>query len=248
MRLYFIALQFLTIIPLPFRLRCEGGDLGKSMAVFPLAGVTIGLLLAGGEYLLGMVFPRQVTDLLLIAILAAVTGALHLDGLADVCDGLAARGGRERFLAVMKDSRIGAVGVVGLVLGLMLKYCALLHVQTGIKRQALVVFPMVARFAQVQIAVGARSARTEGLGALFLASAGWPQVLVAFAITLTLACLLLGGSGAWLLVAACLFTWLMKGWFHRLLGGITGDVIGCVGELNEILCLLVLVAMNGAAS
>jgi adenosylcobinamide-GDP ribazoletransferase len=243
MRLYFIAMQFLTIIPLPFRVRCDEHDLGRSMALFPLAGLTIGLLLAGGDFLAARLLPRPVADLLLIVALSAVTGALHLDGLADVCDGLAARGGRERFLAVMKDSRIGAVGVVGLVLGLLLKYQALLHVPPDLKRQALLLFPMVARFAQVQAAVGARSAREQGLGALFLASAGWRELLVAFITSVALAWLLMGIQGLMLLGTACFFTWLLKGWFHQQLGGITGDVIGCISELNEILCLLLILGI-----
>ena len=105
------------------------------------------------------------TMLLLIAALALLTGGLHLDGLADVCDGLAARGGRERFLAVMKDSQVGAVGAVGLVLGLLLKWQALVAVPDGMKWQALLLFPLLARFGQVLTLTGADHARQDGLGA-----------------------------------------------------------------------------------
>ena len=114
MRLYLIALQFLTIIPLPFDTRWQKEDLGRATAVFPLVGLTIGGLLVGLNRLLEPWLTRPLTAALLITALAIVTGALHLDGLADVCDGLAARGSRERFLAVMKDSQVGAVGAVGL--------------------------------------------------------------------------------------------------------------------------------------
>src|SRR6185369_14876636 len=137
MRLYIIAMQFLTIIPFPFAVRCEKEDMGRSMALFPLAGMTIGALLAGADWLIAPWLSRPLEDALLITILAAVTGGLHLDGLADVCDGIAARGSRERFLAVMKDSQVGAVGAVGLVLGLLLKWQALVAVPTEIKWQAL---------------------------------------------------------------------------------------------------------------
>ncbi len=241
MRLYFIALQFLTIIPLPFRVRCYEKDLGRAMAFFPLAGLTIGLLLVGVDFVACRLFPRPVTDLLLLATLAAVTGALHLDGLADVCDGLAARGGRERFLAVMKDSRTGAVGVVGLVLGLMLKYEVLLQVPGDKKWGALLLFPMLARYGQVQSTVGARSARQDGLGAAFVASAGSFQLLVAMVAALPLSWLILGVQGLWPFLAVFLLTCFLRWWFHRRLGGVTGDVIGCISELNEITCLLVLV-------
>jgi adenosylcobinamide-GDP ribazoletransferase len=243
MRFYFIALQFLTIIPLPFSVRCEERDLGRSMALFPLVGLTLGGLLVGVNFILSRFLPREVTDLLLLILLTVVTGALHLDGLADVCDGLAARGGRERFLAVMKDSRVGAVGVVGLVLGLLLKYQALYHVAPEIEREALLLFPMLARFSQVQMAVGSKRARSDGLGALFVGGAGVLQFAVAGIITLVIAGLMLGGRGLFCCLAVYLFTWGMKVWFHRRLGGVTGDVIGCASELNEILCLLVLLAL-----
>ncbi len=243
MRLYLIALQFLTIIPLPFSVRCEEGDMGRSMALFPLAGLTIGGLLVGLNWLLEQAFPRSVTDLLLIVALSALTGGLHLDGLADVCDGLAARGGRERFLAVMKDSRTGAVGAVGLVLGLLLKYEALLALPQVNKAAALLFFPMIARMSQVQMATGARRARTDGLGAAFVGGVGSFQFVVAWLVTLAASFGLLGLAGLYGCCILYLFTWGCKAWFHRRLGGITGDVIGCVSELNEIGALLALLAL-----
>ena len=243
MRLYFIALQFLTIIPLPCSVRCEERDLGRSMALFPLVGLTLGGLLAGADFIIARVLPWQVASLLLIVLMTAVTGALHLDGLADVCDGLAARGGRDRFLAVMKDSRIGAVGVVGLVLGLLLKYTALLHIPPEIRRETLLIFPTVARFGQVQMTVGSKRARGDGLGSLFVGGAGARQLVVAALITLVAAVLLLGMKGVSCFLGASLLTWGMRGWFHKRLGGVTGDVIGCASELNEIVCLLAIVAM-----
>ncbi|ACM18907.1 adenosylcobamide-5'-phosphate synthase [Geotalea daltonii FRC-32] len=244
LRLYFVALQFLAIIPIPFSFRCREEDLGRSMSFFPLVGLTLGLLLAGCDYLLALALPRPVADLLLVAILALVTGALHLDGLADVCDGLAARGGRERFLAVMKDSRVGAVGVVGLVLALLLKYQALFAVTTD-KWETLLFFPMVARFSQVQLTVGSKRARQDGLGSLFIGGAGSMQVAVAAFFTVVTGWLLLGLPGIGCAAVCSLFTCLAKAWFHRKLGGITGDAIGCVSELNEILCLMTLVAIGG---
>ncbi|AJE02415.1 adenosylcobinamide-GDP ribazoletransferase [Geobacter pickeringii] len=243
MRLYLIAIQFLTIIPLPLRLRWEEHDLGRSMAVFPLAGLTIGGMLAAGDALLAPYLPRPVADLLLVALLAGVTGALHHDGLADVCDGLAARGGRERFLAVMKDSRVGAVGVVGLVVGLLLKYEAILALPPEVKRQALLFFPVVARFAQVQMTVGSQRARSDGLGAACIAGAGIPQFVAAYALTLAAAYFLFGTRGIACCLVLYLFTWGIRRWAHHRLGGVTGDVIGCASELNEIFALLIIVGM-----
>ena len=243
MRLYIIALQFLTIIPLPFSVRCEKEDLGRSLAVFPLAGLTIGCLLAGLSWLISPWLPRSLADALLITFLSLITGALHLDGLADVCDGIAARGGRERFLAVMKDSRVGAVGVVGLVLGLLLKWQALVAVPVAIKWQALLLFPILARLSQVQTVVFSRNARQEGLGTAFIAGAGVPHLAIAAGLTLAAAFLLLDIRGLIVLAVTYLFTWLAKAWFHRRLDGVTGDVVGCISELNEILALVLISAL-----
>ena len=244
MRLYLIALQFLTIIPLPFDTRCEKEDLGRSTAVFPLAGLTIGALLVALNWLVAPWLARPLTDALLITALAAVTGALHLDGLADVCDGLAARGGRERFLAVMKDSHVGAVGAVALVLGLLLKWQALLAVPLEHKWQALLLFPVLARFGQVQTIVYARNARQDGLGSVMTVGAGTLQLLLAWGLALVAAWLLLGTMGLVVLFVVMVFTWLLKAWFQHRLGGITGDVIGCINELNEILVLIVISAVR----
>lgn len=245
MRLFFIAIQFLTIIPLPFSVRCGEKDLGRSLSFFPLAGLTLGALLVGANHILSGFLPRGVVDLLLIIALAVITGVLHLDGLADVCDGLAARGNKERFLAVMKDSRTGAAGAVGLILALLLKYQALLALPEDVKTQALFCFPMLARFAMAQMTVGARNARSDGLGIAFIDGAGWLQMLMATITTLAGAVLLMGIRGLWLFVTAYLLTWAMKAWFHRKIGGVTGDIIGCAGELNEILCLLMILAFSG---
>lgn len=245
MRLFLIAFQFLTIVPLPCTVRCEEEDLGRSMTFFPLVGLVIGALLAGADFLLAPLLPRAVADLILVVLLSVVTGGLHLDGLSDVCDGLAARGSRERFLDVMKDSRVGAVGAVSLVLVLLLKYQALLAVPVQYKREVLLFFPLVARFAQVQMTVGAKRARTDGLGSAFVGGAGLMQFVLSWAFTLAAAYLLLGMNGIWCTLLLYLVTWGIKSWSHKRLGGITGDVIGCASELNEIFCLLFLLALIG---
>ena len=244
MRLYLIALQFLTIIPLPFTVRCEERDLGRSMAFFPLAGLTLGFLLVGINWVIAPFLPRSVTDLLLLALLAGLTGALHLDGLADVFDGLAARGDRERFLAVMKDSRCGPVGAAALAFFLLIKYQALLAVPDPQKNAALLLFPLLGRYAQVQCTVGATRARNDGLGSTFIGGAGVFQFLAAMATALSICYVLFGVNGVWLFSGAYLLTWWLRRWAHHRLGGITGDIIGFVSEMTEVCTLLLIVAMG----
>lgn len=243
MRLLLIAFQFLTIIPLPFRFRCENEDLGRSTAFFPIVGFAIGGLLAGANWLISPWIVRPLCDALLITLLTLITGALHLDGMADVCDGLAARGGRERFLAVMKDSQVGAVGAVGLVLVLLLKWQALAAVPPELKWQALVLFPVLARFGQVLAMTGASRARQDGLGASFSLGTGGTSLFIAFATAGAAVFFLLGPKGILPLAAVCLLTCAGRMFFQRKLGGLTGDTIGCISELNEILALVVISAV-----
>ncbi len=242
MRLLLIAFQFLTIIPLPFTLHCEKEDLGRSSAFFPVVGLAIGGLLLGAHWLLSPWVARPLCDALLITLLALITGALHLDGLADVCDGLAARGSRERFLAIMKDSQVGAIGAVGLVLGILLKWQALAAVPTEIKWQALLLFPALARFGQVLTMTGARHARQDGLGAAFAQGAGVLPLCVAFVTVASTGFYLLGFRGVIALAAVCMCTGAGRMFFQRKLGGLTGDTIGCLSELNEIVALVIVSA------
>ncbi|MEI7816779.1 MAG: adenosylcobinamide-GDP ribazoletransferase [Desulfuromonadales bacterium] len=244
MRFYIIAMQFLTIIPLPFTVRCEKEDLGRSTALFPLAGLTIGAILLGLNWLISPWLVRSLCDALLIVALSLLTGGLHLDGLADVCDGLAARGGRERFLMVMKDSQVGAVGAVGLVLGLLLKWQALVAIPIELKWQALLLFPLLARFGQVLSLTWARHARQDGLGAAFVQGTGGVVLLLAFISAASASALLLGFKGVIALSAVCLLTGAGRLFFQRRLGGLTGDTVGCISELNEIIALIIISAVS----
>jgi adenosylcobinamide-GDP ribazoletransferase len=145
----------------------------------------------------------------------------------------------------MKDSRIGAVGVVGLVLGLLLKYLAILSLPIQIKRDALLLFPMAARCCQVLITVGATRARTDGLGAVFIGGAGIMQLVSACIITLAGAWLFFGVSGVCAIIPLWVVTWIIRAYFHRRLGGISGDIVGFANEVIEIMCLLLLLVFNG---
>lgn len=219
--------------------------MGRSMRFFPLVGLTLGGMLALVHYCGALLFPAPLTDTLLVTLLALATGCLHLDGLADVCDGFGARGSRERFLAVMKDSSVGAMGVVGVVLGLMLKYQAIAQLPLEMKIGAIVLFPAVARFGQVVMTIGSRRARVDGLGAAFIAGAGRAELLVAALLAFGAAALILGASGVLCCIITTVFVLLARNYFHRRLGGVSGDIIGCVSELSEIVFLLTVIGSSG---
>lgn len=240
MRLLLVAFQFLTIIPLPLSPSWrDEADGGRSMAFFPLVGLLLGGGMVLADRLLQPLLPPGLLAALLVALLALATGALHLDGVADVCDALGARGDRERFLRVMKDSTTGAIGAAGLVLVLLIKWQAIASLAPSIRWEALLLFPMFSRMGMVLVIVGAPRARSDGLGAAFALGAGRVALCAALLTAAGAATLLLGIKGLLPFIGAALTASAIRLYFLRRIGGITGDIIGCANELGEIVCLCI---------
>ena len=241
MKGFVTALQFLTIIRISKNHELTEEELGSSMAWFPLVGLVIGLILAGVRSILVLILPLFLADVLVIATLVIVAGALHLDGFADTIDGLAGGKDRERILAIMKDSRIGSFAVAGLTLLLLLKVFALTGVPEDVKIRTLIVMPVLGRWSTVQLASFFSYARSgSGTALAFTRFAGRKEYLVSTFIT---AAILTGffqlrGLAVMLLVAAA--TLFIGFFFKRRIGGVTGDIMGASCELNEVLCLLLI--------
>ena len=117
-------MQFLTGIPVPIKKELNAEQLGRATAFFPLVGLVIGGILAGLNWVLNCILPASVVNVLLIVALVIITGAMHLDGFSDTCDGIAGHKTVEERWKVMQDSRVGAFGVVGVVLYCWLQYVA----------------------------------------------------------------------------------------------------------------------------
>jgi adenosylcobinamide-GDP ribazoletransferase len=147
----------------------------------------------------------------------------------------------------MKDPRCGPVGAAALLLLILVKYQALVAVPAVGKDAALFLFPLMGRFSQVLCTVGSTRARTDGLGSTFIGGAGWRQLILAAGATLAAALYFAGLAGVGIFALVCLVTWWLRWWAHQRLGGITGDVIGFVSEMNEAVTLLVLVAIGASA-
>jgi adenosylcobinamide-GDP ribazoletransferase len=238
------ALGFLTVLPASRSIETTPQRLGRSMALFPAVGLALGLGLVILDWMLGAVIPRAVLDCLLLLILIVVTGALHLDGIADLIDGLAGGRDREGILHIMKDSRVGAMGVVGLVMLLLLKYLCLFHLPLTIKSAGLIFMPAAGRWIQVVLAVSCRYLRgREGTGAVFIEYSGERELLIACSTLLVAAMVLFGLQGVFLFFLLCLVAVLLIKYFELRLGGVTGDVLGAASELIEVLSLLLVLAI-----
>jgi adenosylcobinamide-GDP ribazoletransferase len=239
-----IALGFLTILPVDRSLQATPERLGRSMALFPAAGVLLGLILVVLNSLLDALIPRAVLDCLLLLVLIVMTGALHLDGIADLLDGLAGGKDREGILRIMKDSRVGAMGVVGLVMLLLLKYLSLFNLPLELKSAGLIFMLAAGRWVQVVLAVSCRYLRgQEGTGAVFMEHAGERELLIASGSLIAVALVLFGLQGIFMIFLLGISAMLLIKYFEMRLGGVTGDVLGASSELIEVFSLLMVLAV-----
>ena len=234
-----LALTCLTKLPWPWRGPADEAALARSMFWFPWVGALLGLGFWGAWVGLDKILPAPAAAAVLLALTVGVTGGLHLDGLADTADGLGGGHTPADALRIMKDSRVGAFGVISLILALVLKFSLFLSLATQAgNMHALLLYPVVSRWSMVLLAYLSPYARLEGgLGQAMTLGVS-PEVLVgaSFGAGL-LSFLILGVPGLSLLGAAAALVWLGSLYFRRRLGGITGDVLGATNEVVEIAVL-----------
>lgn len=231
-----LAFSLITTLPLPAPANWNPGDSGRAAGWYPLVGLVVGLLVAGVHWLAGLVFPPLVTGALTVAAWVALTGGLHLDGLADCADGLLYPGAPEKRLEIMKDPRLGAFGGIGLGLALLLKFTALASL-TPATLPGLLLATSLARWCILPAGL-VSLARPGGMGADFAAGLRKTSLLWGALIPLGLA-LALGWSGLLALVLGLLAAFGVLTLAKNRLGGVTGDVFGLLVEAVEIVILLV---------
>ncbi|GBE31163.1 MAG TPA: adenosylcobinamide-GDP ribazoletransferase [Nitrospirae bacterium] len=254
MKKLILAFSFLTIIPMPHvPYDVEDKDVGNSAVLFPVVGLFQGLLLVLLHMILLKVVPVEIAAGLLIVLLVISNGGFHLDGLSDTFDALASRKDRERMLDIMKGSTAGPVGVVSIVLVILLKYLLLKNVLT---MQALpfyiplILFPVFGRWVMVPAMYHGRSARHDGLGRTFIENTGIREYVNAFVMLGVIT------AGIWIYTAkftpvhvllpvifvplaiVYAFGFLGALFCNYRFGGLTGDNLGAISEIGEILFLL----------
>lgn len=236
------AVRFLTIVPFRRGAEFDGLHFQKGLYYFPVVGLAIGGLALAAVNVALLLLPQELAAFFGILTLAAVSGCLHLDGLADSADGMLSSRPRESKLAIMRDSRTGAMGVIAIVFVLLGKFAALSAASPAALGVALVLMPLAGRCAIVVAMAQLPYARPEGgLGTLFysphtknaalLAAAIW---LAAAVVAVPLAGLAPGGIVAAVVIPAATVL-LFSAWCRRSLGGATGDTLGAVCELSEMM-------------
>jgi adenosylcobinamide-GDP ribazoletransferase len=237
---FLAALQFLTLLPIKRGFTSE--QMGRSTAYFPLVGLILGLILAGFNFVLNLLLPHAVVNILLVILMALLSGGLHLDGLADTLDGMAGHRTPEQRLEIMRDSRIGGFGALGLALFLIAEYVTLNSIPQENIPQTLVLSAVLSRWAMVTAIHVYPYARSTGLGKAFKDAVNWQQFILATLVTLILAVVLYRITGLVIIAGVWVVLNLVAVYLKRQLGGLTGDTYGAINEIS-VLSVFLLVSM-----
>lgn len=235
MNLFLVALQFLTILPIRIKKEVR---LAKSLAYFSLVGLFLGLCLVVLEYILAYFLPTSIVRLILIVFLIAITGGLHLDGLADTIDAIASRKTGENGLKIMRESTIGPIGVISILVFLLAKYIAIGEFFGWRLYAMLLLFPMVGRMGIVTACYLFPYARDEGTGKIFIGNAGIKEFIIAGLTSFVVGFLLFGPRALFILGCVIVVVVFIGKYFTRRFGGITGDTLGFINEIGELVALL----------
>ena len=251
LRLFFIALQFFTRIPIPRWVGFDAAWLHHASRYFPLVGLVVAALSAAVYAAAALALPAPVAALLATAAGIYATGAFHEDGFADMCDGFGGGMSRERVLDIMKDSRIGAYGAIGTICLLALKCTALSLLPPATAVAALFLAHPLSRLAATSLIWRMDYARAEGKAKPMAQEMSGAEFAIACACTALPACAIAAtGWLSWPAIAAAVLAalgaavWLGRKCAHRI-GGYTGDCLGAVQQVAEVAIYLCVLASLG---
>ncbi len=250
-RLFFTALQFFTRLPIPRWVGFEAAWLNHASRYFPLVGVVVAAIAAGTYALAAWLLPAPVAAVLATAATIYATGAFHEDGFADMCDGFGGGLTGQRVLEIMKDSRIGAYGAIGIFCMLALKCVTLSLLPPGVAIAALFVAHPLSRLTSTALIWRLDYARDEGKAKPLAQKMSNVEFAIAFICAL-LPAAVCGAAGwlSWPALAASLLAasasayWLAQKCVSRI-GGYTGDCLGAVQQVSEVTIYLCLLASLG---
>jgi adenosylcobinamide-GDP ribazoletransferase len=240
------AIQFLTVIPFPKSFTGGEKELEKCMSFFPVVGLLIGIIMAAFDHVMGFIFPPLPASVMTVIAMTAISGGLHMDGLADTADGFFSARPRERVLEIMRDSRTGVMGVLAVVFVIVLKVSVLISLFPPIRPGIIVLMPLAGRCSFVMMMTALPYVRREGgLATACGVGKSWLNVLWTSAFLLAAGWL----AGHWLGLAASFSALLMAVLFSvycfRKIGGYTGDTLGAGCEITEIIPAIAALALMG---
>jgi adenosylcobinamide-GDP ribazoletransferase len=240
-RKFICSLQFLTTIPIPGNYVKGENDLAHSMAFYPVVGLILGLISVLLYRVSGLCFIPTVSLVITFILSIILTGGLHIDGFADMCDGFYVGKNKTEILTIMKDSHIGTMAVIGIFCLLILKLSLLYSLLQKEKLLiGLILVPTVSRWIMAVIASSYPYARSEGTAKPFVQNAGIKEIFFSSLFAAIISFAIYGWVGILIAMVTLLFSFIIAHWVQSQIGGVTGDILGGLNEMAEIAALLLL--------
>jgi adenosylcobinamide-GDP ribazoletransferase len=243
---FLTAVQFLLISPAFIKRPFTARELGAAVGFYPLVGLILGAILLAADYFLALLMPPLVRAALILALWVMLTGALHLDGFLDACDGLLGGYTPESRMEIMRDERVGAFALAGGILLLLVKFSALSAI-TPIA-PALLLAPVLGRWGMAIALVAFPYARVQGLGRAVKDNATRRQAALATLLTLAISLTIAWWWADWRVLLAvavsALVVWAGARYTLRRIPGLTGDIYGALNEIVEVAVLLLLTSAS----
>ncbi|MCB4790389.1 MAG: adenosylcobinamide-GDP ribazoletransferase [Elusimicrobia bacterium] len=240
MKFLVIALQFLTVLPVKVKEFSDKADFSKALVCFPVVGFLLGLFLAIMNSVLANVFPHLLLNAILVLILTILTGGLHLDGLADTVDGICSMKEKEKALEIMRDSHIGTMGVLSLIFIILFKVILLDSISLSFKTPVLIIMPVISRWSMLVPLYLFKYARQEGKAKIFFDSMNLKTLIMSAIILFVLVIYFLKLTGFYTVLIIFASTFIIARFLNNKIGGFTGDMLGAVNEINEVLFLFIM--------
>jgi adenosylcobinamide-GDP ribazoletransferase len=241
-----LATGFLTILPVLPAGTADDDAVAKSFRWFPLIGFMIGAFLCFEDAMLALFLRGALRSAIVLMSLAAITGAVHLDGLADTADALGAGRNHARAHEILRDSRIGTFGALAVVFVTVVKILALAQLRGSPRYAALWLAPGLARWAMVAVPWQLEYLRPQGAGRILLDGKDPNGLPISCVVAIVGVALVFSAHALLACVVAVTLATALRAFYRRWLGGVTGDLIGAAGEIVE-LCVLVAMAAHGAS-
>ena len=246
MKSFILTLQFLTRIPIKINIDSDEEDFAKGVVYFPIAGLIIGAfnlaVYAAAERVISGMFPAVCS----VAANAVITGAMHIDGLADTCDGIFSARPRDRMLEIMRDSRIGTNGTIAIMFDFLFRISLLAVMRSTLAYAALLMSPVAAKTLMVILMKTSVYARKgPGMGGLYLEKQTSARTVITCIIGLFLLTVFSGFPGLIAFAVCSVVCMLYRLYIYSKINGMTGDTLGAANEVMEIVFLMVLVIIGG---
>ena len=246
LRLFFTALMFLTRIPAPKWVGYSSDNINKCNRFFPLVGLIVGGIGALTYYIASFLFPIYISVLLSMVSTILLTGAFHEDGFADTCDGFGGGWTTEKILIIMKDSRVGAYGMIGTILILLMKLASIASIPNALIIPAIICGHSVSRMFAVTTMFTLPYVREDESSKSKPVTKNLHVVDLWIAIIIGLASLLLFQN--WIIYTTIIPLLITKIWldkyFKKWIGGYVGDCLGAVQQVTEVVFYLSIIAMS----